>query len=363
MNQQWKSIENTRRRPPFRGPWYWICDKNNRTSLTWLGLLIGIGFIVAYQMTLSTGFTPQVTLAEGAFVLVKAAVIGILLFGAFFAGVYAPAASLRLVEIDVEQLKGTERQNAIGGLMRRSIFAQVFGGFFPAALFLFLHADAPHHFWAAVVSACICTAALIIALSSPRLPVESKWIFYLSILVIGGSALFSLLIFLMICGLKDNPGYLMKAATAWTALTIVSSILSTTRKKELLLSSLAALLLLAFTLAFLEQLQWPFRAIACAVGIAEPRPVTLVVPERICEQMQSALSSVQEVSCDGPNAGTLRDVEVLNSWGSRWLIQLGKGESARTLSFDGNGTVISRASLVNAASAHDKQKFSQTDHH
>jgi hypothetical protein len=93
-------------------------------------------------------------------------------------------------------------------------------------------------------------------------------------------------------------------------------------------------------LASLGQLRWPFRAIANIVGIAQPGRVTLVVPDKACIQLKSALQGLEEVNCVGVDVGVLKNVEVLNSWGTRWLIRVDNGVNSRTINFDGSGTVI-----------------------
>lgn len=342
MTKQWKTLQNTQRRAPIGRLISWLLEKENRASAAWLGSLIGIGFVFAYQTTLSVGFTPQVNLTEGALVLGKAALMGLLFFAAMYAGVFAPAASLRLLEIDVDKIAGLERGNVLRGLMRRCLYAQVFGGFYPAALFLFLHAYAPHHLWIAITTALISIGALLGALNSSRIPGETRLLFYFSVPVIGSFAFFSLLIFVLVCGLKDDLQSLALAGFSWLALTVVSAILSTVRKKDRLLSIFAALLIFIVLLKSLGQLLWPFRAVAYAVGIAQPGTVTLVLNESSCRQMESAVAGLRDLTCSGANSGVLRDVEVLNSWGSRWLIQISKEETIRVLSFDGSGAMISK---------------------
>lgn len=340
MKNQWKTLENSRRisvGPKMLG---WIRDKDNRSMLAWLSSLLGIGFVMGYQITLGEGFTPNVNLGEGAFVLGKSAFIGLILFLAMYIGVFAPASSLRLLEIDVDTVKGLPRIETVKAVIRRCVAAQIFGGFFPAAIIFFEDASAPFHLWIGVGYSVLSVAAISVALSSQRLPSESSIYFYFSIFIIGIFALFSLALFVIIANLKDEPESIVLVSFAWLGLTFISGILSIVRRRELVPSGVAAMLLLACVLASLGQLRWPFRAIANVVGIAQPGRVTLVVPDKSCVQVKSALQGIEDVNCVGSGIGVLKNVEVLNSWGTRWLIRIDNGVSSRTISFDGSGTVI-----------------------
>lgn len=341
MKRQWKNIDNTRR-PTLMHQWgRWLLDKDNRAVLLWIGALLGIGFVFLYQMTLDVGFTPQVSLAEGTFVLGKAALIGLLFFSAVYAGVFAPAASLTMLGVDVDKVRYQQGGAGVRGLLRRCLGAQAFGGFFLTSFVLFKVAALPYHFGFGVASGAACLIGAVVAMRSPRLPEERASGFGFSLFVIAFVAAFSFLMFVMIANVRDGVAPLFAALIAWFGLTLVSAILSIVRRKDLLPSAVAALLVLAAILSALGQLQWPFRAIANSVGIAQRGLVTLIVPEASCQQLRRALASVREISCSGDDAGIVRDVDVLNDWGARWLIRVVQNGRGRTLSYDGGGTVIS----------------------
>ncbi len=308
--------------------------------LAWLSSLLGVVFVMGYQITLGEGFTPNVNLGEGALVLGKSALIGLIFFLALYIGVFAPASSLRLLEIDVERINELPRIETVKAVMRRCISAQIFGGFFPAAIIFFREASASFHLWTGLVYSVFAVVAIIVALSSRRLPNETPFYFYFSILVIGFFALVSLSIFVVVSNMKDEPESLFLVSLAWLGITVISGVLSVARRRELVPSGVVALLLLAYLLASLGQLRWPFRAIANIVGIAQPGRVTLVVPDKACIQLKSALQGLEEVNCAGADVGVLKNVEVLNSWGARWLIRVDNGTDSRTISFEGSGTVI-----------------------
>jgi len=340
MKRPWKTLENTRLASPLSRFAQWFVDNENRGFIGWSGSLIGIAFVIAYQMTLEIGFTPQVSLTEGAFVLGKAALIGLFLFAGTYACIFAPAGSLRFLEIDIDRISGAERQSTILALMRRCLLSQIFGAFFVIALFFYSNGDRAHHFYFATIFSMISVVALAFALRTKRLAGEGEWKFRFTIAVIGALAAISLFFFLAFAGMKDDPLSLVNIFLAWVALALVASIVSISRKKDLLSSCGVALLSMLLIFGILDQLPRPFKTIAAAVGIAQEGDMTVIVPPAVCGQIRSALTNFHDMKCTGDEAGILRGVEVLNSWGARWLIQLRRDGSKRIISFDGSGVVM-----------------------
>lgn len=340
MRKQWKTLENTRRAPPVSRLARWFITNENRGFIGWFASLIGIAFVIAYQMTLEIGFTPQVSLTEGAFVLGKAALVGVLLLAAIYACIYAPASSLRILEIDIDQFTGPQRKAIIVSLMRRCLAAHVFGASLLLAFVFFSNASREYHFYAATIASLICVGSLVAAFSTRRLGDEGQWKFVFTIGVIGMLAAWSLLLFASLVGIKDDPVSLIHVSLAWSALALISSVVSISRKKDILLSCGVSLLFMMCILAMLGQFPRSLKAIATSVGIAHDGNMTLIVPAGVCGQIRSALSGFDDVQCTGDAAGVLRNVEVLNSWGSRWLIQLRRQGAKRIISFEGNGVVM-----------------------
>lgn len=340
MKRAWKSLANTRR-PSLIQRWAsWFVDKDNRATLAWLGSLLGVGFVFVYQMTLEVGFTPQINLAEGAFVLFKAAITGLLLFGAIYVGVFAPALSLRVFDVDIDKVRGNGGVKAIKGLIRRCFGAQMFGGLFAAAVVLLGAGTQARHFWLGAVFGLGSILVIVLALLAPRLSHETRLEFYSSIFVAVLFSVASFALFLTVVRVEDDVASWGNVALAWAGLMLVSAVLATAQRTAWLSTAIVALAVLVLLLGAFGQLRWPFRAIANMVGIAQAGTVTLVVPESACPGLRAAFEGIEELPCSGDGAGTLHKAEVLNDWGSRWLVKLTRDGRARTVSFDGNGTII-----------------------
>jgi hypothetical protein len=82
----------------------------------------------------------------------------------------------------------------------------------------------------------------------------------------------------------------------------------------------------------------PFRVTAVHLGIAVAQPVELVLPGPTCTLVKQALSNGENLSCDGPEAGRLKNMHLLNTLGERWVIR--EEDRPENIIFDGKGVVV-----------------------
>ncbi|WP_332853130.1 hypothetical protein [Duganella sp. S19_KUP01_CR8] len=342
MRKQWKTRENTSNIQKQSRFLDWIVDKDKRSTAAWLGSAVGIAFILGYYISLGDGFTPNVKIGEASIVLFKAALLGTVLFAAFCVGVFSPAWAFRMADIDIDNLRGTSRRPVISSLLRRSIAAQVLGASLTSCLYLVCTSDTGDSNWQALFFACLALGACATILRSRQLKEfgfpESRSTFWQSIFWLTTTSFFSLLIFVIIISVNHKMPPMLDSIVAWGALAVISGILGTIRRTDLVPSSFSALFFFIFILQYLQVFNWPFQAVAYMVGIAEPKPVTLVLPSDICPQLQRAFRGTRELECEGENSGVLTQVLLQNSWGERWLVRA--SVDSEGITFNGSNVVI-----------------------
>lgn len=320
----------------------WLIDKDHRASMMWMSTGFGSIMISGYYLWL--GFTPAFSLGQASLLIFQAVLVGFALTVYFSQVILVAAWAYKLLEISPEEFPVQQRSAAIGMLARRSIAAQFFAT--PLAFVLLVSPfgqDNPNSvYWGIAFN-----IALFFGISLTLMPrmskfgkPESEWAYFRSIGVIGVSGVFGtgmlyLAYSIAPSGQRAGDGIFL---LAWIMVTIVSAVLSTHKKGQLPAASAMSFAIFMFLLGFFNVGSMPFRGTAYTIGIAEPGLVTLVLTPATCVQLKQALSDATLLECDGPHAGLLKDVHLMNSLGDRWVLR--EKNSEENIAFEGKGTVV-----------------------
>lgn len=337
-----------KRQIPMETLYGWLLDKDRRSTVVWGGAAYGTVMIAGYYLWL--GFTPAVTLGQTPLLLLQAFVVGVFVTLYLAMTIFFPAWAYRLLGIEIENFKSEFRLTAVRMLALRSVIAQLFA----PALFSVLCISSPlaspdpiPEYWGAALNTLIFTGLFIVFM--PRTNEfgvkETTSSYLLSIVAIGMFSLLSgaMLLFVYDLAPKDRHAEDWLVLLAWLMVMLLSAALSTMRRDEWLPGILVAFTAFLFLLYEFNVLDAPFKATASVIGIAEPQPVTVIFPghpSTTCEQVKRALNDSNKLVCDGPNAGVLNDVRLLNTLGDRWVLR--ENEHSENIIFDGKGMLVKR---------------------
>ncbi|MEM4988470.1 hypothetical protein V8G57_13820 [Collimonas sp. H4R21] len=337
----------------------WLLDKDKRSTVVWSSAAYGSTIIAVYYLWL--GFTPAFNLGQASLLLLQAFVVGVAFTFYFSTAIFFPAWAYSLLGIEIDDLKAESRKGAISALARRSIAAQVFGTSAAFLIFAPLPFNPPNPlpiYWAIywAIAAVLVVFSAIFLVFMPRLSefnkAETGWSYLSSVMVLGFLGMFGSLLLYVLYDLapKNHKAEDWFFFLAWVMVTVVSAGIGTSRKNEWLVKILIPLFVFAYLLQGFNVLILPFKGTASAIGIAEPRPVTLIFPPSSCSQMKLALDDPEKLTCDGLNAGVLRDVNLLNTLGDRWVLRY--GDSEENITFEGKGVIVKRQPKKKDANPH-----------
>lgn len=326
----------------------WIFEKDQRSTIIWSGVACGSFLIGGYYLWL--GFTPTFNLAQAPLLLMQAFIIGILLTFYFAAILFFPAWGYRILDIEVENFKSEHRQAVVSALSRRSITAQIF----TASLVFLLITPSPFSapdplpvYWGIALNLLIYSSVFLIFM--PRTSEyglhEKTTTYVLTIIVLGFFGLISLTMLFFTYELAPDGKKTEDWSffLGWLLVTVISAALGTLRRKDWKLGILIGLTTFLLLLKQFNAILMPFQATAAAIGIKEPRPVTLIFPSfpsTTCTQVRRALDNPKKLTCEGNDAGILKEVHLLNTLGDRWVLR--ETEDSENIVFDGKGVVVKR---------------------
>jgi hypothetical protein len=119
---------------------------------------------------------------------------------------------------------------------------------------------------------------------------------------------------------------------------VASATISTLRRKHGWVAWIVGAFAFVAALLLCNSGTMPFKATAGVLGIAIPLPVEVVLPPATCPLVRQALTDQSRLSCEGADAGRLKEIQLLNTLGERWVVrELGADEN---IVFEGKGAVI-----------------------
>lgn len=316
----------------------WILQKDNRGFILSAGAAYGIIIITVYYLWL--GFTPSINLGETSLLLIKAVFAGILFFYCS-ALIFAPVWAYTILGTDVDAYREKPNQGGSSRLFWRSLLSQTIGIYGLLACFFWPFNEelnlTNRIYWAISVEALF--FALLFLFSLPKPQQESFLDYYWSIFVIGLLGCISLILLILIYKIAPEGGFGEGSVFLASAFVLImSSILGSLGKQYWVFRVLAPFGLSIYLLLSFNSFKHPIRAAGVVMGVAESRPVDIVVSKDTCPTMQIALQAIVAISCEGENAGLISKVNLENTLGSRWVLRF--GNNIENIVFDGEGTVI-----------------------
>lgn len=297
-----------------------------------------------FALRTSGNINANIHLGQASFLLVQAFVVGTTFVGCISLGIFAPAFAYRIVSIDIEAIQN-KKTGAAKALMKRSVVAQIFMLSAVSAIFFYPKENSLIGGLIWVASIDICVLSAFAQLFQKRLDQfgfkETERDYWLSIGVSGvlGSLSFFFLWLLHSSASPEKRGDDWVLFVVWFMIVLYSAIFSVQQKSNHGPMAVVIVGLLSIVLNFFNVLSWPFNNTAYKIGIAEPRPVTLVLPKETCFLLKGALpKSSTKLTCEGEDAGVLSNVNLLNSLGNRWVISTSKNSG--NIVFDGKGVVV-----------------------
>lgn len=321
----------------------WINDKDARSTGAWGVTTFGSIMIGGYFLWL--GFTPVFSLGQATLLLVQAFAVGTILTVYFSLLLLSPAWGYRLLGIEIEDFGHAHRKKAISSLTLRSIAAQTLAVSFLYALNsgLSLSSESGLNLYCGLAIALFAGSAVVIY----RLPfttefggTETRVWYFGSVVVLGLSGLVSTTMVYLAYSIapKGQRAESWSLLLGWIIVMVVSAGISTLRKKDRRLGLVMGFFVFLYVLYLFNNITMPFKGTAFALGIAEPRAVTLILTPSTCAQVKQVLFDQDKLNCDGPATGRLTPAMLMNTLGERWVLrEVGHEEN---ITFDGKGTVV-----------------------
>lgn len=300
----------------------------------------GIICLTVYFSTLK--FTPDISFAQGALVAVQAGLIGAFIIGVLIVSLSAPALVYYMLGIRPAELVSiSRRREAIHNLVTRFLCTQALTISALAVLAYFPQRDQLQG------AACLGVAVIgfiwsAIFLASCRRvwgveALESRWTFFVSVVLGMFTTVSSLLTLDLLWASSPGPH-----SEFWLLLTVLVVVILGGAQVAIGLQDVGAQLIIGFML-ILEiclLLGPPVpRFIANEVGIAEKRPVDLLVGSEMCNTIRSFVN-LPKFRCEEKGPSLVKNVEVLNSLGNRWVIRI--PASGKILIIPGKDLAIAR---------------------
>lgn len=318
-------------------------DKDARLIFGWLSSGFGLLIIGGYYLWL--GFTPAFGIGQATLLLMQAVLIGAIVTGYFAAMLFFPAVGYRVLKVEIDAFPRERQQAAIAALTLRSIAAQAAFLSMLFLVFIVKYFDLEGNAAVYALSCCViflCSA--VILLNLPRTTTfggsESRTDYVWSLLILGAGGVMAVWMLVTLYSLptekeRVETGYFVGGLVA---VVVISAVLSTLRKKHRIGGMLFGVLAYAVLLVIFNSGSMPFRATAVALGIAASGPVELIFPPTTCQLVKPALSNQNSLPCDGPEAGQLKGVLLMNTLGDRWVIR--EPDHVENIIFDGKGMVV-----------------------
>src|SRR5450830_686027 len=171
--------------------WSWITDGEKRSTLNWISLFIGGGFIVGYYLSLDVSFTPNIDLGQATLLLIQAFLLGIFLVGYLCTVAFGPAIAYRWLGMGEKLFAKDIPPQIKKSLFLRNFTAQVLFAAQANLLVLTVFSEDGMVKWTADLIVVVIAALVSLVILVSRRPVrsediqESWWDFIGSILLVG----------------------------------------------------------------------------------------------------------------------------------------------------------------------------------
>lgn len=329
-------------------------------SLGWSKYVSPIGILVLVLYYLSIGFTPDITVAQGAIVAAQAGITGALLTWGV-ACIFSAPGWIYILAINPHSLPIKSRRKTLKALVRRSMLAQASTfAVFLAWAYWPTHKGYEHSLIGPFFA--LLSIPAIVALIESPLAITSEGIEHRGVFcatLLGGvvAAAFSLLIVWLFQSnatqsLSNEPRFI----AALFILVCLSPIHLVFSVSEGIAHLITAAIILFEVVIILGVQTAPTSMIAREVGVAEPEPVMLAMPAALCRMVTSSAKNIGSscgTSNDGP--GLVGPAQVLNSLGSRWLVRDLK--SNVTFNIPGKDIVIARTIPPSPTGNHERGSY------
>jgi hypothetical protein len=318
-------------------------DKDSRTNCAWWCSGFGLLMIGGYYLWL--GFTPSFGLGQATLLLLEAFLIGGFVTGYFALVLFAPAIAYRALDIEIDDFPKARQKHAIASLALRSVAAQA-----GAMSFMFLvtllvsvtiEGDALVYIASCLV---VFVCSVVVILKLPRTTSfggsESLGGYCGSLAALGFSGLVEVVMLFTMYSIppaKDRvEGWFF--IVGLVVVVVFSAAIGTLRKNSRWGGVVMGAFVFIYLLVGFNSGTMPFKVTAVHLGIAVAQPVELVLPGPTCTLVKQALSNGENLSCDGPEAGRLKNMHLLNTLGERWVIR--EEDRPENIIFDGKGVVV-----------------------
>jgi hypothetical protein len=299
----------------------------------------GVICLTVYFSTLR--FTPDISFAQGAFVAVQAGLIGALLIAVLIISLSVPAWVYYMLGIRPTALVSLRRRReAIHNLVTRFLCTQALTISTMALLAYFPQRGQLQGAGCLGVSVIGFIWSAIFLVSCRRVwgvdALESRWTFFVSVVLGIFTAVSSLITLNLLWASSPGPH-----SQFWFMVTVLVVVILGGAQVAIGPQVGAQLIIGVMLILEICLLLGPPvpRFIANEVGISEKRPVDLLVGSEMCNTIRAAVGS-PKLRCGEEGPSLVKDVEVLNSLGNRWVIRI--AESERILIIPGRDLTIVR---------------------
>lgn len=325
---------------------------SEKINLTWLNtaiITVGSLFILMYYLSLEVAFLPIFDPIQVSFLFFTAFFWGLLSIGIYSTGLLFPAIIYEAMGISIKTIPKERLRKAKFILFSRNFIIQIVSIFGATLVYNFNISTWSILTWLGFIIGI--SISIIVFFKAKQILInqisikydksESNSVFWGSLIGISISAFTSVGILLIINKLEIITTIGWKIPVIWIGISVISSILSVYQninKKIIVLITLFFMIIL-----LIGQGSFIFKNIAYRIGIAEPYPVTLVFPNSTCNAIRPILSPTTQMTCEGKEAGILKNVQLLNELGERWLIiDPEKTDKTNYVSFEGKDVVVKK---------------------
>lgn len=286
----------------------------------------GIGLLALTIYYGELRFTPEITLAQGAFLVFQTTFFAFVILLLLTVVMSAPALVYLWMGIHPDDYPRNYQTKVRETLFVRSVTVQACVA---ATVFLAVY----DHELVTTAGDLAEFAAWVLAVGSACFAVSTVCPdgfgrperFRAFLASVGGIAFFFLPTIYLFLTLVDVGSAHSDGALRWLPLMgppviiVATSVLSTVRKSESSLWFAFPVVIVAQTLWLTQSITYVPRVVANAVGISETKPVVLALPPLTCAQVKMLHPRAIPAECDHDWGGRWANVELLNSVGAKWL--------------------------------------------